>query len=137
MSVPFFFGVGVVPPSLPFTSLPPPIMAAGLLCSNHVTYRFGEGMMLKAYRLSRDAMAVIMAQYASAQMPPNPFSPNPTPAASASDLNLAGPRPHEDGDEEGDGYSYGYGGVEEGDERGAGGQHAKYESLDIGAGRGF
>ncbi|KAJ7732535.1 hypothetical protein B0H16DRAFT_1468513 [Mycena metata] len=68
-----------------------------------------------------------------AQMPPNPFSPNPTPAASASDLNLAGPRPHEDGDEEGDGYSYGYGGVEEGDERGAGGQHAKYESLDIGA----
>ncbi|KAJ7706587.1 hypothetical protein B0H16DRAFT_1901605 [Mycena metata] len=164
------------------------IMAAGLLCSNHVTYRFGKGMMPKAYRLSREAMAVIMEQYASqladqygadaaahmiannsgntgpraqthtrgtgsglsglgsgsgggsggyAQMPPDPFSPNPTPAASASDLNLAGPRPHEDGDEEGDGYSYGYGGVEEGDERGAGGQHAKYESLDIGAGRGF
>ncbi|KAJ7721782.1 hypothetical protein B0H16DRAFT_1473680 [Mycena metata] len=162
------------------------IMAAGLLCSNHVTYRFGMGMMPKAYRLSREAMAVIMEQYASqladqygadaaahmiannsgntgprmqthtrgtgsglsglgsgsgsggyAQMPPNPFSPNPTPAASASDLNLAGPRPHEDGDEEGDGYSYGYGGVEEGDERGAGGQHAKYESLDIGAERGF
>ncbi|KAJ7719582.1 hypothetical protein B0H16DRAFT_1897108 [Mycena metata] len=163
------------------------IMAAGLLCSNHVTYRFGKGMMSKAYRLSREAMAVIMEQYASqladqygadaaahmiannsgntsarvqthtrgtgsklsglgsgsggaggyAQMPPNPFSPNPTPAASASDLNLAGPRPHEDGEEEGDGYSYGYGGVEEGDERGAGGQHAKYESLDIGAGRGF
>ncbi|KAJ7732544.1 hypothetical protein B0H16DRAFT_1893042 [Mycena metata] len=162
------------------------IMAAGLLCSNHITYRFGKGMMPKAYRLSREAMAVIMEQYASqladqygadaaahmiannsgntgpraqthtrgtgsglsglgmrsggrgyAQMPPNPFSPNPTPAASASDLNPAGPRPHEDGDEEGDGYSYGYGGVEEGDERGAGGQHAKYESLDIGAGRGF
>ncbi|KAJ7706580.1 hypothetical protein B0H16DRAFT_1901600 [Mycena metata] len=189
------------------------IMAAGLLSSNHVTYRFGKGMMPKAYRLSREAMAVIMEQYASqladqygadaaahmiannsrntsarvqthtratgsglnglgsgsgsgsggrnavslasfvlfptfpsitlpsssAQMPPNPFSPNPTPAASASDLNLAGPRPHqnEDGDEEGDGYSYGYGGVEEGDERGAGGQHAKHESLDIGAGRGF
>ncbi|KAJ7721785.1 hypothetical protein B0H16DRAFT_1790303 [Mycena metata] len=98
------------------------------------TYRFGKGMMPKAYRLSREAMAVIMEQYASAQMPPNPFSPNPTPAASASDLNLAGPRPHEDGDEEGDGYSYGYDGVKEGDERGAGGQYAKYESLDIGAG---
>ncbi|KAJ7732274.1 hypothetical protein B0H16DRAFT_1274857, partial [Mycena metata] len=27
------------------------IMAAGLLCSNHVTYRFGNGMMPKAYRL--------------------------------------------------------------------------------------
>ncbi|KAJ7712144.1 hypothetical protein B0H16DRAFT_1744491 [Mycena metata] len=108
-------------------------MAAGLLCSNHVTYRFGKGMMPKAYRLSREAMAAIMEQYASAQIPPNPFSPNPTPAASASDLNLAGPRPHQH--EEGDGYSYGYGGVEEGDERGAGGQHAKYESLDIGAAR--
>ncbi|KAJ7732409.1 hypothetical protein B0H16DRAFT_1328744 [Mycena metata] len=41
------------------------IMAAGLLCSNHVTYRFGKGMMPKAYRLSREAMAVIMEQYAS------------------------------------------------------------------------
>ncbi|KAJ7732276.1 hypothetical protein B0H16DRAFT_1696432 [Mycena metata] len=187
------------------------IMAAGLLCSNHVTYRFGKGMTLKAYRLGREAMAVgwrslwsnwhcfkrsvdgvgvgaggvpgriraraqwstrcqLVDQYGAAaaahmiannsgntgpraqthtrgtgsgsgsggyaQMPPpNPFSPNPTPAASASDLSLAGPRPHEDGDEEGDGYSYGYGGVEEGDERGAGGQHAKYESLDIGAAR--
>ncbi|KAJ7711186.1 hypothetical protein B0H16DRAFT_637632 [Mycena metata] len=161
-------------------------MAAGLPFSNNVTYRFGKGIMPKAYRLSREAMAVIMEQYASqladqygadaaahmiannsgntgpraqthtrgselsglsgmgsgggggyAQMPPNPFSPNPTPAASASDLNLAGPRPHQDeeGDEEGDGYSYGYGGVDEGDERGAGGQHAKYESLDIGAAR--
>ncbi|KAJ7706589.1 hypothetical protein B0H16DRAFT_1635108, partial [Mycena metata] len=39
-------------------------MAAGLLCSNHVTYRFGKGMMPKAYRLSREAMAVIMEQYA-------------------------------------------------------------------------
>ncbi|KAJ7719586.1 hypothetical protein B0H16DRAFT_1739291 [Mycena metata] len=78
-------------------------MAAGLLCSNHVTYRFGKGMMPKAYRLSREAMAVIMEQYASAQMPPTPFSPNPTPAASASDLNLAGPRPHHDEDGEGEG----------------------------------
>ncbi|KAJ7712141.1 hypothetical protein B0H16DRAFT_1342982, partial [Mycena metata] len=40
------------------------IMAAGLLCSNHVTYRFGKGMMPKAYRLSREAMTVIMEQYA-------------------------------------------------------------------------
>ncbi|KAJ7717391.1 hypothetical protein B0H16DRAFT_1338111, partial [Mycena metata] len=39
------------------------IMAAGLLCSNHVTYRFGKGMMPKAYRESR---AVVMnpEQYA-------------------------------------------------------------------------
>ncbi|KAJ7767341.1 hypothetical protein B0H16DRAFT_1789604 [Mycena metata] len=40
------------------------IMATGLLCSNHVTYRFGKGMIPKAYRLSREAMAVIMEQYA-------------------------------------------------------------------------
>ncbi|KAJ7732524.1 hypothetical protein B0H16DRAFT_1580917 [Mycena metata] len=39
-------------------------MAAGLLCSNHVTYRFSKGTMPKAYRLSREAMAVIMKQYA-------------------------------------------------------------------------
>ncbi|KAJ7706582.1 hypothetical protein B0H16DRAFT_1345864, partial [Mycena metata] len=41
------------------------IMAAGLLCSNHVTYRFDKGMMPTAHRLSREAMAVIMEQYAS------------------------------------------------------------------------
>ncbi|KAJ7719562.1 hypothetical protein B0H16DRAFT_1336576 [Mycena metata] len=41
------------------------IMAAGLLCSNHVTYPFRKGMMPKAYPLSREAMAVIMEQYAS------------------------------------------------------------------------
>ncbi|KAJ7711179.1 hypothetical protein B0H16DRAFT_1745351 [Mycena metata] len=41
------------------------IMATGLLCSNHGTYRFGKGMIPKAYRLSREAMAVIMEQYAS------------------------------------------------------------------------
>ena len=40
------------------------IMVAGLLCSNHVTYRFGKGMMPKAYRLSLNSMAVIMDQYA-------------------------------------------------------------------------
>jgi hypothetical protein len=40
------------------------IILAALLCSNHVTYRFGKGMMPKAYRLSREAMAVIVAGYA-------------------------------------------------------------------------
>ncbi|KAJ6578270.1 hypothetical protein B0H19DRAFT_932775 [Mycena capillaripes] len=41
------------------------IIVAGLLCSNHVTYRFGKGMMPKAYRLSKEAMAVIMEKYAA------------------------------------------------------------------------
>ncbi|KAJ7472540.1 hypothetical protein FB451DRAFT_1249906, partial [Mycena latifolia] len=41
------------------------VIVAGLLCSNHVTYRFGKGMMPKAYRLSREAMAVIMERYAA------------------------------------------------------------------------
>ncbi|EIW87456.1 hypothetical protein CONPUDRAFT_44378 [Coniophora puteana RWD-64-598 SS2] len=40
------------------------IILAGLLCSNHVTYRFGKGMMPKAYRLSPATMAVIMDNYA-------------------------------------------------------------------------
>ena len=40
------------------------IMTVGLLCSNHVTYRFGKGMMPKAYRLSLTSMAVIMDNYA-------------------------------------------------------------------------
>ena len=40
------------------------VMLAGILCSNHVTYRFGKGMMPKAYRLSMASMAVIMDQYA-------------------------------------------------------------------------
>ncbi|KAF9479335.1 hypothetical protein BDN70DRAFT_697364 [Pholiota conissans] len=41
------------------------VMIAGLLCSNHVTYRFGKGMMPKAYRLSMTSMAIIMDNYAS------------------------------------------------------------------------
>ncbi|KAJ6518056.1 hypothetical protein C8R47DRAFT_960212 [Mycena vitilis] len=41
------------------------IIVAGLLCSNHVTYRFGKGMMPKAYRLSKEAMAVIVEGYAA------------------------------------------------------------------------
>ena len=40
-------------------------MVSALLCSNHVTYRFGKGMMPKAYRLNAEAMAVIMDTYAS------------------------------------------------------------------------
>ncbi|KAF7793577.1 hypothetical protein EIP86_004691 [Pleurotus ostreatoroseus] len=40
------------------------VMVAGLLCSNHVTYRFGKGMMPKAYRLNMNSMAVIMDNYA-------------------------------------------------------------------------
>ncbi|KAJ7667222.1 hypothetical protein B0H17DRAFT_256955 [Mycena rosella] len=41
------------------------IIIAGLLCSNHVTYRFGKGMMPKAYRLSKESMAAIMEKYAA------------------------------------------------------------------------
>ncbi|KAI0714541.1 tetraspanin Tsp2 [Earliella scabrosa] len=41
------------------------VMIAALLCSNHVTYRFGKGMMPKAYRLNMNSMAVIMDNYAS------------------------------------------------------------------------
>ena len=41
------------------------IMLAALLCANHVTYRFGKGMMPKAYRLSLNSMAVIMDNYAN------------------------------------------------------------------------
>jgi hypothetical protein len=48
------------------------IIVAGLLCSNHVTYRFGKGMMPKAYRLSMNSMAVIMDNYAKYVI--SPFS---------------------------------------------------------------
>jgi len=41
------------------------VIVVGLLCSNHITYRFGKGMMPKAYRLSMNSMAVIMDSYAS------------------------------------------------------------------------
>lgn len=40
------------------------ILVTALLCANHVTYRFGKGMMPKAYRLSLNSMAVIMDNYA-------------------------------------------------------------------------
>ncbi|KAF7331643.1 hypothetical protein MKEN_00044000 [Mycena kentingensis (nom. inval.)] len=41
------------------------VMVSGLLCSNHVTYRFGKGMTPKAYRLSAKSMALIMDNYAN------------------------------------------------------------------------
>ena len=41
------------------------VMVAGLLCSNHITYRFGKGMMPEAYRLNANTMAVIMDNYAT------------------------------------------------------------------------
>lgn len=40
------------------------VMVAGLMCSNHITYRFGKGMMPAAYRLDVNTMAVIMDNYA-------------------------------------------------------------------------
>lgn len=40
------------------------IILAALLCSNHVTYRFGKGLMPERYRLDLGSMAVIMDEYA-------------------------------------------------------------------------
>lgn len=40
-------------------------MVTALLCSNHITYRFGKGMMPKAYRLTMNSMAVIVENYAN------------------------------------------------------------------------
>ncbi|EPS97833.1 hypothetical protein FOMPIDRAFT_1166110 [Fomitopsis schrenkii] len=40
------------------------VMLVGLLCSNHITYRFGKGMMPKAYRLDAQSLAAIMDNYA-------------------------------------------------------------------------
>ncbi|THU91840.1 hypothetical protein K435DRAFT_596053, partial [Dendrothele bispora CBS 962.96] len=39
------------------------VVIAGLLCSNHVTYRFGKGMMPKAYRLEEGSVRVIVDRY--------------------------------------------------------------------------
>ncbi|KAF9781868.1 hypothetical protein BJ322DRAFT_1101183 [Thelephora terrestris] len=41
------------------------VMISALLCSNHVTYRFGKGMTPKAYRLDLSSMAVLMDNYAN------------------------------------------------------------------------
>ncbi|KAK4685974.1 hypothetical protein P7C73_g4160, partial [Tremellales sp. Uapishka_1] len=40
------------------------IILAALLCSNHITYRFGKGLTPKRYRLDLSSMAVIMDEYA-------------------------------------------------------------------------
>ena len=48
-----------------------PAQTAGLLCSNHVTYRFGKGMTPKAYRLDMSSMAVIMDNYAKYELFPS------------------------------------------------------------------
>jgi hypothetical protein len=40
------------------------IIVAALLCSNHITYRFGKGLTPKRYRLDLGSMAVIMDEYA-------------------------------------------------------------------------
>ncbi|KAJ6459136.1 hypothetical protein C8R47DRAFT_1226781 [Mycena vitilis] len=40
-----------------------PIIATALLCANHVTYRFGKGMMPPAYRLSAEAARAILEGY--------------------------------------------------------------------------
>lgn len=47
------------------------VIVVGLLCSNHITYRFGKGMMPKAYRLSMNSMAVIMDNYARYRLVPS------------------------------------------------------------------
>jgi hypothetical protein len=47
------------------------VIVVGLLCSNHITYRFGKGMMPKAYRLSMNSMAVIMDNYARYGLAPS------------------------------------------------------------------
>ncbi|KAF9066497.1 hypothetical protein BDP27DRAFT_1543991 [Rhodocollybia butyracea] len=39
------------------------VLVAGLLCSNHVTYRFGKGMIPKRYQLNPSAMKVIVDKY--------------------------------------------------------------------------
>ncbi|KAH7105080.1 hypothetical protein BKA62DRAFT_613772 [Auriculariales sp. MPI-PUGE-AT-0066] len=40
-------------------------LVTALVCANHVTYRFGKGMMPKAYRLNQAAMATIIDNMAS------------------------------------------------------------------------
>ncbi|KAF7300364.1 hypothetical protein HMN09_00919700 [Mycena chlorophos] len=40
------------------------MIVVALLCSNHVTYRFGKGMMPERYRLDEAAVRIIMEEYA-------------------------------------------------------------------------
>jgi hypothetical protein len=58
------------------------VMVSGLLCSNHVTYRFGKGLTPKAYRLDISSVAAIMDNYAkyvfvSLLFPTHLFNPSP------------------------------------------------------------
>ncbi|PPR03473.1 hypothetical protein CVT26_007879 [Gymnopilus dilepis] len=41
------------------------VIVAGLMCSNHINYRFGRGMMPERYRLNLTTMAAIMENYAN------------------------------------------------------------------------
>ncbi|KZT51787.1 hypothetical protein CALCODRAFT_521151 [Calocera cornea HHB12733] len=61
-------------------------IVVSLLCSNHVTYRFGKGMMPRAYRLNMSSMAVLMDNYASQLAEQYNFP------ASNSDVGLRRPR---------------------------------------------
>ncbi|KIR26471.1 tetraspanin Tsp2 [Cryptococcus deuterogattii LA55] len=68
------------------------IILAALLCSNHVTYRFGKGLMPERYRLDLGSMAVIMDEYAgqiAAQYGPTVAQE----AMERSSINLATPTP--------------------------------------------
>lgn len=53
----WYFAFGLVPLHLL-------AILSALLCSNHVTYRFGKGMTPKAYRLDLNTMTLIMDQWA-------------------------------------------------------------------------
>jgi hypothetical protein len=50
-----------------FSLVPPQIglIVAALLCSNHVTYRLGKGIMPKQYRLDEASTAQLLNQYAA------------------------------------------------------------------------
>nr|GAT46152.1 predicted protein [Mycena chlorophos] len=66
------------------------VIVSGLLCSNHVTYRFGKGMTPKAYRLSAKSMALIMDNYANQLAEQyGPEAANEMLARSRSNLNLS------------------------------------------------
>ncbi|KAJ6627329.1 hypothetical protein B0H10DRAFT_2210281 [Mycena sp. CBHHK59/15] len=71
------------------------VIIAGLLCSNHVTYRFGKGMTPKAYRLSMSSMAVIMDNYANQLAEQyGPEVATEILSRSRSNLNLLDPLPY-------------------------------------------
>lgn len=53
------------------------VIMAGLLCSNHVTYRFGKGMTPKAYRLDMNSVAAVLDDYAKYVLVFIPFPRTP------------------------------------------------------------